>query len=268
MMRRRAHRLSGLFLPRRPMDARVERGIIRGCGAREKPDLNVKQPCGIGRGLWGAAGPFASSFPRQSEGAERQEALPSFVTPCGVASPAGDARLPALRSGDFAPRDRSFRGRTGGVTPALIRGGFRLPSSGPRPAHRRAVPRSRDGRLPGASRDCACEAQPRAPHPAPPTERLRKAPSIEQGGYRNTFWPGVKEYFPHSDRPEPSPAWSEKRNAGTTPRHGSIPTAADTRPIAVILRWPRSGPRRMNGPELAARSRPSPFEGRFAAASG
>jgi hypothetical protein len=34
------------------------------------------------------------------------------------------------------------------------------------------------GRGPGASRACACEAQSRAPHPAPPTERLRKAPSV------------------------------------------------------------------------------------------
>jgi hypothetical protein len=40
------------------------------------------------------------------------------------------------------------------------------------------------GRSPGTARVRACEARPQAPHLAPPFERLRTAPSSEQG-YRN-----------------------------------------------------------------------------------
>ena len=57
-------------------------------------------------------------------------------------------------------------------------GGFGLRSSGPRPARQGAVPRSWDGRWTRSLPGIACEAHPRAPLPAPPSERLRKAPSV------------------------------------------------------------------------------------------
>ncbi len=59
-----------------------------------------------------------------------------------------------------------FRARMVGLPPSLIQAAFAaLPLRRVQPL--KAVPRSRDGRLPGASRTCACEAQARAPHPLP-----------------------------------------------------------------------------------------------------
>jgi hypothetical protein len=55
----------------------------------------------------------------------------------------------------------SGRGREG--NPCPYPAGFRPPSSAPRPAHWRAVPRSGDGRRPRASRVRGCEPRPRAP---------------------------------------------------------------------------------------------------------
>ena len=130
--------------------------------------------------VWWARGCALIPFPsRQREGAERR-AAPLKSTPCGAgARRLPDARRLALHGGDFAPRGRAsgdgrepVAPRSGRLSPAFIR-----PASSPQGAD----PRSWVGRLPGASRARACEARTQAPHLAPPTERLRKAPSDEQG---------------------------------------------------------------------------------------
>jgi hypothetical protein len=77
-------------------------------------------------------------------------------------------RLSALHRGFSVPGAVTSGRGPGRLLAQPDPAGFRPPSSAPRPAHRRAVPRSRDGRLPGASRRQACEACPRAPHPLPP----------------------------------------------------------------------------------------------------
>ena len=88
------------------------------------------------------------------------------------------ARLPALHCGDFSPRNRtSGSGPEGG--PSRYPGAF-APFIRSRPATE-GSPRSRaDGspRRPGAG---IANPRPQAPHLAPPTRRLMRAPSIEQG---------------------------------------------------------------------------------------
>ena len=89
----------------------------------------------------------------------------------------GPSRLPALHCGDFCPRGRTSGHCAEDSSPSLA-GGFRLPSRVPvQPS--KAAPRSRGGRLPEASRGCACEAHPQAPHPIPPSRRLMTAPLCE-----------------------------------------------------------------------------------------
>ena len=130
-----------------------------------RPDSIFKQPsfaarifCGAGYAVF----PFPLPAERRGDGAPSGAPVFRLAAPLvrGTRAPLGaPSRL-------FCPRGRSFRTRTGPSRPDPV--GFRPPSSAPRPAHRRAVPRSRDGRLPGASRRQACEACPRAPHPLPP----------------------------------------------------------------------------------------------------
>jgi len=80
------------------------------------------------------------------------------------------ARLTALHRGDFSARAALF------VRPADLR---RLSVS-----ELLAPALSSRGRGPGPSRVRGCEPRPRAPLPAPPAERLRKAP-LASGDARN-----------------------------------------------------------------------------------
>ena len=89
--------------------------------------------------------------------AKRRTSLPSCRAPLsGARAPLGaPSRL-------FCPRDRNFRVRTGEVCPSLIRAAFAaLRPRRVQPS--KAVPLSRDGRLPEASRCRGYEPQQQAP---------------------------------------------------------------------------------------------------------
>ena len=129
--------------------------------------------------------PFSLTDVRERS-AERRYLL--SLAPCGAACRVTrHARLPALHCGDFSPRNRtSGSGPEGG--PSRYPGAF-APFIRSRPATE-GGPRSRadgDPRRPGAG---IANPRPQAPHLAPPTRRLMRAPSIEQGiasvqGYKN-----------------------------------------------------------------------------------
>src|SRR5581483_10142046 len=135
------------------------------------------------------------------EGAERRKAHQP-VPPCGGcahrmqvyavcannmlggASPSGAPPAAFLSPGPC------FRARMGGLPPSLIRAAFAaLPPHRVQPL--KAVPPSGDGRLPEASRRCACEAHLRAPHPTPPTRTPPEAPSLSRV-LRNIVLIGIK----------------------------------------------------------------------------
>jgi hypothetical protein len=104
---------------------------------------------------------------------------PLKSTPCGAgARNAGRAPLGAPSRRFCTPGPR-YQGTDGGLFGHLIPEAF--VSVRPFPVQpSKADPRSWVGRLPGASRTCACEAQARAPHPVPLSRRLMKAPSSGQ----------------------------------------------------------------------------------------
>jgi hypothetical protein len=122
------------------------------------------------RAGFGELPPRGQSAERRTDGST--SALSGFG---GRAHIAMSARLSAPHRGDFGLRDRaSGEGQQplGPPDPA----GFRPRSSAPvQPL--KAAPRSEGGRLPAASRRCACEAHPRAPpSPLRQPERLRRRP--------------------------------------------------------------------------------------------
>ena len=176
----------------------------RACPARAKASVIARILCGAGYAVVfpALAGTSFSPGPN-AEGVERRAALPSFVLPRPLLENAGASRRSTAAIS--VPRGRSFRTRTG---PSWVPdpGSFRRPSSAPRPAHRRAVPRNGDGRRPRASRVRGYEPRPRAPHQpasglsrrrsfaarrrisgacrivAPSSRRLATTPSAEPGG--------------------------------------------------------------------------------------
>ena len=105
--------------------------------------------------------PFSPNGERSAEKAQTCracEARPTTLARRG-ARPAGRARLSALHRGDFRPGAALLGfggdGRSGSMQ-RVTRGRVVVPG----------------GRVPGASRVCGCEPQPRAPLPAPPQDRL------------------------------------------------------------------------------------------------
>ena len=97
------------------------------------------------------------------EGMERRSAQHRGSAPCGACA-SGEIRAPlgAPSRRFFATPGRAFRPRSKdpGVS-ELLAGGL-----------------SASGRSPGAARVRGCEPRPRAPHPAPPSRRLMRAPSM------------------------------------------------------------------------------------------
>ena len=109
--------------------------------------------------------------PERSE--DRPERLGAFPFPLRSGKDASRRST----CGDFRPRGRSsVAGRKDSLQRSLPdRRGFRPRASRPvQPL--KADPRSGAGRLPRASRELACKANARAPHPAPPSVCLRKTP--------------------------------------------------------------------------------------------
>ena len=103
------------------------------------------------------------AFPHpKMRGMARRWAQPSFqcAIPFGTAAPAG------------APSRRS----PSGAGPRFLPG---IPAR--TVSELLAGVRSDPGRCPGAARERGYEPRARAPHPAPPSERLRKTPLIERG---------------------------------------------------------------------------------------
>ena len=113
--------------------------------------------------------------PERSE--DRPERLGAFPFPLRSGKDASRRST----CGDFRPRGRSsVAGRKDSLQRSLPdRRGFRPRASRPvQPL--KADPRSGAGRLPGASRELACKANARAPHPAPPSVCLRRRPRAER----------------------------------------------------------------------------------------
>jgi hypothetical protein len=172
-----AHRFRSARISSRhaPWHGELARGIS---ASRSPPSRPLESP--RGRGV----------APR-TEGVKRRLALVRNAAP----------PWPALRSGRSLHREgppvhhadrRAFRrftaailgfgtgGRTGGISPALIPEA--LASVHPalvQPGKGQSHVVGTDGG-PEASRGSACEAHPRAPPLAPPSERLRKAPSVSE----------------------------------------------------------------------------------------
>ncbi|MEA2928781.1 MAG: hypothetical protein QOG38_1209 [Hyphomicrobiales bacterium] len=115
----------------------------------------------------------------ENEGAERRKALQLRAAFLRTRRALGEGRTPPgapLRR--FRSPGPCFRDVDGGLFARPIR---RLspPSSCPvQPL--KAEPRSGPGRLPRASRTCACEAQAQAPHPVPLSRTPHEAPSSGQ----------------------------------------------------------------------------------------
>jgi hypothetical protein len=147
------------------------------CGPRNRGKPTLRRPyClrGAGYALRPCSPPRGSGAPK---GAKFE------CTPCGV------ARHKATRLA-FRRSTAAFLGPRAALFVAALppRPSAKVLAAGP----------SAGGRAPGAARVRACEARPRAPHPAPSAERLRKTPLSEQdkgriAGPRNIVKVGVKK---------------------------------------------------------------------------
>ena len=109
--------------------------------------------------------------------AERRYGL--HLAPCGAVCRVTGTRTPRRSTAAILGSATVLRRRTGGPYPHVIQTAFAPPfiqagrSHSRQPPHRvRTVPEP-----PGTG----CEPRLQAPHPAPPTRRLMRAPSIEQG---------------------------------------------------------------------------------------
>src|SRR6185437_1252989 len=121
--------------------------------------------------------PFFPPRIKRGDGAPSGASLVS--TPCGVGA-SGETRAPlGAPSRLFCPRGRSSGRRPGRLSAHPIRQTFaRLRPR--RVQSLKTVPRSRDGRLPEASRERGYESRPQAPHFAPSPKRLAKTPSMSK----------------------------------------------------------------------------------------
>ena len=192
----------------------VEDARKRAYGApRNDEEASVIAPilCGAGCAVVLPRHRGDQSFPsRNARGWSTERRTSLSVLPRSCRQERG--RLSALHGGDFCPRGRSFRTPTG-PSWAPDPAGFRPPSSAPRPAHRRALPRSRDGRLPGTPGGArSVPSRPRAPHLLPPARRLMRAPSRGGDGW-NIILARNKCQGPSPPHPE-EPAKRASRRMG------------------------------------------------------
>jgi hypothetical protein len=178
----------------------------------------LRRPCCWRRGPRRSLCPLtrAPSFPRNKRGAERREAHRSSastqtdVTAClrlRDAARAIDAGAPASRRSTAAilsPWCRASRRGTEGSSPS--RSGGLPPSFVPATSsHSRQPVIVPAGGWPGPPGAAGDKPQQQAPHPAPPSRCLWKAPFDERDGkeYNQTTAP-VKEYFHSAGRSRPS----------------------------------------------------------------
>jgi len=129
-----------------------------------------RRPCSLRRG-GAVTSPRRSGASPFSPGQARGDGAPSGAPVFRFAALSFEerGRLSALHRGFSVPGAVASGRGPGRLLARPDPAGFRPPSSAPRPAHRRAVPRSGDGRRPRASRVRGYEPRPRAPHPPPPS---------------------------------------------------------------------------------------------------
>ncbi len=177
--------------PTPPAFASLQRATLPLQG-RDKKKPTLRRPYSLRRRVRrnpSRLSPGTFFAPRQKpRGWSAERRILSQSTPCEACAPfAQGARLSALHRGDFSPRVRASRIRSGSVS------AWRCPFWAAAPcSHGTGCPgsfiasSSQSGRSaarsgPEASRVRGYEPRPQAPHLAPSSERLAKTPSAEPG---------------------------------------------------------------------------------------